>query len=73
MMSAYMNVPEEDCLLANTYTESKKRANEKYHKAHLEQLAIRVPKGKRDEYKAKAEAHGKSLARYIMDLIENDP
>ena len=69
----FENTQAEGDLLANTYTAAKKRANEKYHKTHVEQLAIRVPKGKRDEYKAKAEAHGKSLARYIMDLIENDP
>ena len=54
------------------YSEAQKRAVCKYQKTHLDQIAIRVPKGKRDEYKAKAEAHGKSLARYIIDLIEND-
>ena len=54
------------------YSEAQKQATYKYRAANLEQIAIRVPKGKRDEYKAKAEAHGKSLARYIMDLIEND-
>lgn len=55
------------------YTEAGKRAVMKYHKEHLDQIAIRVPKGKREEYKKKAEAHGKPLARYIVDLIENDP
>ena len=54
------------------YSEAQKRAVAKYHKEHLEQIAFRAPIGKRDEYKAKAAAHGKSLARYIMDLIEND-
>lgn len=55
------------------YSEASKEYTMKYQKEKLDQIAIRVPKGKREEYKAKAEAHGKSLARYICDLIENDP
>lgn len=54
------------------YTEAQKRATRKYQKEHQDLIAIRVPKGKREEYKAKAADHGKSLVRYIMDLIEND-
>lgn len=38
----------------------------------MEDIKIRVPKGKREEYKAFAEKEGKSLNRYIIDLIEKD-
>lgn len=55
------------------YSEATKRATIKYQKENLDQMVIRVPKGKREEYKEKAKAHGKSLARYVCDLIENDP
>ena len=54
------------------YSEARKKATIKYQKEHLDTIVFRAPKGKRDEYKAKAAAHGKSLAKYIMDLIEND-
>ena len=55
-----------------TLTPAKRRANEKYIAANLEQIAIRVPKGKREEYKRFAEARGKSLAGMICELIENE-
>lgn len=46
------------------------------NKRHLEKLAdikIRVPKdGTRERYKSHAEAQGKSLNAYIVDLIEKD-
>lgn len=71
MMNAYINKPEVG-IVSSKYNETSKNYTMKYQKEKLDQIAIRVPKGKRDEYKAKAEAHGKSLARYIMDLIEND-
>lgn len=54
------------------YTEAQKRAAEKWRKANLEQVAIRVPKGRREEFKAKAEKRGMSLASYICYLIDND-
>lgn len=55
------------------YNEASKLATIKYQKENLDQMVIRVKKGKREEYKEKAKAHGKSLAKYICDLIENDP
>ena len=71
-MNALSTKPEVSSV-SSKYNETSKNYTMKYQKENLDQIAIRVPKGKRDEYKAKAEAHGKSLARYIMDLIENDP
>ena len=53
-------------------TEAKRKGNAKYLKEKVEDIKIRVPKGKREEYKAFAEKEGKSLNRYIIDLIEKD-
>lgn len=55
------------------YTEAGKIATAKYKKKMgIEKLNIDLPKGKKDEYKAKAEAKGMSLTAYIVSLIEND-
>ncbi len=56
-----------------TYSEAQNRASQKYHKNNLEKICISVKKGKRQEYKDKAARKGKPLARYICELIENDP
>lgn len=53
-------------------TEAQRRASEKYIKENLEQIAIRVPKGKRQEYKDFAESQGKSLAGLIIELMEKE-
>ena len=55
------------------YNESRKKAIIKYHKEKRDNLNINLPKGKKDEYKAKAERKGLSLTAYIVRLIENDP
>lgn len=52
------------------YTESSKRATMKYQKEKLEQIIVRVPKGKREQYHSIAEQHGKTLTRYIIDFLE---
>lgn len=54
------------------YTEAQKKANKKYFSEKIEDIKIRVPKGKREEYKAKAESKGLSLNAYIISLIESD-
>lgn len=53
--------------------ESKYEYNKKYADAYcskFDDIKLRVPKGKKDEYKAKAAAEGKSLNQYIIDCIE---
>ena len=52
------------------YSESQKRASRKYNENNYDRLFITVPKGKKDEYKAKAKSEGKSLNQYIIDCIE---
>lgn len=54
------------------YSEAQKRATAKYMKANLDDIKIRVPKGKKEEYKSIAQQRGKSLNQYIIDLIEAD-
>lgn len=56
----------------NGYTEARNRASQKYNKEHLEQIAIRVPKGKRDQYKALASRRGESLAGLICRLLDDE-
>lgn len=52
-------------------SEAQLRANAR-HLASLDEFKVRVPKGKKDEYKAQAEAHGMSLNAYIVKLLEQD-
>ncbi len=55
--------------MGSKYTQSQIKATKKYLET-LDEIRIRAPKGKKDEYKAKAEAEGKSLNQYIIDCIE---
>ena len=54
------------------YNESRKKASAKYIKEKRDRFGTNFPKGKLDEYKAKAAAKGLSLTEYIVQLIEND-
>lgn len=45
-------------------------AKNKYNSKAYDRINLVVPKGKKDEYKAKAEAEGKSLNQYIVECIE---
>jgi predicted HicB family RNase H-like nuclease len=54
------------------YTEAQKKATAKYMKNNLDDIKVRVPKGKREVYKAHAERKGKSLNALIIELLEKD-
>lgn len=54
------------------YTEAQKKATAKYMKNNLDDIKVRVPKGKREVYKAYAERKGKSLNALIIELLEKD-
>ena len=54
------------------YTPKKGEAWQRYRAKACDRLAIDVPKGNKDRYKAHAERVGKPLRRLIMDLIEED-
>ena len=53
------------------YNEARNRATQKYHKEHLEQVNIKVQKGKKEEYKQIAESHNLSMAALISYMVEN--
>lgn len=54
------------------YTEAQNKATQKYQREHLEQIAIRVPKGRRAIYKALADRRGESLAGLICRLLDDE-
>lgn len=54
------------------YSEAQKKATAKYMKNKLDDIKVRVPKGKREIYKAHAESKGKSLNALIIELLEKD-
>lgn len=49
--------------------EQRKESNKRYL-AKLDEIRIRIPQGKKDEYKRMAEEAGKSLNQFIIDKIE---
>lgn len=52
------------------YTQAQNKATQKYQKENYDQLAIRIPKGRREEYKELAEKEEKSLAQLIVDCLD---
>ena len=51
------------------YTKAQAKASVEYLKK-FDEIKIRVPKGKKQEYMQKADAAGVSLTKYIIDKIE---
>lgn len=58
--------------MGSKYTEAQKRATAKYHTENLDDIRLRVPKGTKDRWRAKAEEAGKSLTRFIIDAVEKE-
>lgn len=54
------------------YTEAQNKATQKYISKAYDQFSVRVPKGKREIYKAHAEAQGKSLNQLVIELLDKD-
>lgn len=50
-------------------SEARKKANEKYTKANYDEIKVRVPKGRKAEIKAHAEAHGESVNSFIVRAV----
>lgn len=53
-------------------TKAQQKATSKYISKAYDQVSLRVPKGKREIYKAHAERKGKSLNALIIELLEKD-
>ena len=54
----------------NTYTEAQKRAIAKYHAEKVEDIKIRVPKGRKEYYKSAADSAGQSLNQFIISAMD---
>ena len=54
------------------YTPKQAEHAARYIREKVDEIKVRVPKGKKEEYKARAERAGKSLNQYIIDCIEKD-
>ena len=52
------------------YSTSQNKATQKYIKNNYEEIKIRVPKGKKDQYKELASKKGFSLNSFVVDLME---
>ena len=59
-------------VVSMAYSKAQMRASNKYRAKAYDVIQTTVPKGKRDEYKAQAAAHGLSLNAYIISLLEAD-
>ena len=54
------------------YSEAQGKATRKYRDKAYDQMNLQVKKGMKEVYKAQAAKHGKSLAAYVIGLIEAD-
>ena len=54
------------------YTAKSKEYTAQYVKEHLDEIKIRVPKGRKEVYKAAASSVGKSLNQFAVDSMENE-
>lgn len=52
------------------YTDAQKRAAQKYLKESVEDIRIRVPKGKKDIIKNYAEQRGESMNAFVVRAID---
>lgn len=52
------------------YTEARKNGNRKWDAANLDRLSIALPKGRREQIKIFAAAHGESVNAFISRAIE---
>lgn len=54
------------------YTEKQNKWTQDYIKKAYDSFVIRVPKGKREEYKAHAESKNTSLNQLVINLLDED-
>ncbi len=63
-------------MTAQKYTEARKNGNRKWDAANLDRLSLALPKGKKAEIQAHAQAHGESvnafISRAIRETMERD-
>lgn len=52
--------------------QAEREYQQQFHREKYDRIALVVPKGKKEEYKAIAESKGESLNGYINRLLEED-
>ena len=52
------------------YSQAQNKATQKYMKTHLEDIRIRVPKGRKDQYKTAAGNAGISLNQFVIAAMD---
>jgi hypothetical protein len=55
-----------------TVSAAQKAAISKHQAEKLDDIKLRPPKGSKDRWREAAAKEGKSLQRYIIDLVEKD-
>ena len=58
--------------MGSKYTEAQKAASMRYMKDNTDNIQIRMPKGTKDRWKAAANHVGKTLSKFITDLVEQE-
>lgn len=53
----------------STYTDNKKKNNQKWDAANLDRLSVAFPKGTKDQIKQAAAAAGESMNQYIYEAV----
>ena len=51
-------------------SEARKRANEKWQKEKVEDIRLRVPKGKKERIQAHAARHGESVNAFLNRAVD---
>ena len=54
------------------YSDAHNKAVQRYIAKAYDQVSLRIPKGQREKIQLHADQQGKSLNKYITDLIEED-
>ena len=63
-------MPQEKKSTYTGYTESRKKANEKYLKESVEDIRIRVPKGDKAKVQSHATSTGESMNAFVVRAID---
>lgn len=63
-------MPDEKKNTYRGYTQTQNKATQKYIRAHLDNIQLRVPKGRKNYYKAAAASCGQSLNQFAIDAMD---
>lgn len=52
------------------YTQAQNKASQKYVKTHLDEIKVRIPKGRKEYYQSAASAAGLSLNQFVIAAMD---